>query len=68
MYFEQYIFAVQHRYRSNNHPMCIDMLVRVRNCVCVKWSFFSQAGSEGSGKKKFKIFPTGLEVHLEAMF
>ena len=23
LYFEQYIFAVQHRYRSNNHPMCI---------------------------------------------
>ena len=26
----------------------VDILVRVHNCVCVKWSFFSQAGLEGS--------------------
>ena len=63
MYFEQYtyIFAVQHRYRSNNHPICIDMLVRVHNCVCVKWSFFSQAGLEGIGKNpKSRFFLLGL--------
>ena len=34
----------------------------------LKRQIFSQISSEGSGKKKIWIFPTGLEVHLESKF
>ena len=35
----------------------------------LKWRIFSHTSSEESGKNnKKKIFPTGLEVHLEDMF
>ncbi len=40
----------------------------VSNKMAVKWRILSPTSSEQSGKKKFLIFPTRLEVHLEDMF
>ena len=36
--------------------------------ILLKWRIGSRTSTEGSGKKKKKKIPTGLQVHLEDMF